>query len=137
VPVPVIVLPEIDPDPVPTVEEVKEKVASLPEIVPEAVPASVVRPKLVKPMVPVPLKAVPLWVIVAFRLPVTSYLVSVHVPAHVPTRACDDPPPVVVVTEEVEVVVLVVVLQPTINRLNNKTHATIIPDFIIFLLRRD
>jgi len=118
-PVPTMVLPVIAPDPVPTVPEPKSKITLLPEIVPEAVPVSVPivgsptkTPTLVKPMLPVPLKADPVCEIVALKLPPTALGMSYQVPDHVPTIACEVPPVVLVVElDDVldEAVVVVVV----------------------------
>lgn len=118
-PLPLIVFPLIIPLPNPTGPELKEKVPLLPEMVATAVPLSVEKVKPwgfspAKPMEPVPFNVDPVWLIVAFKPPVTSY-VSSHVPTHVPTSACvgatvEVVVELVVVVVEEEAVVLVVVV---------------------------
>ena len=104
-----MVFPLTVPDPVPTVGALKVKVTLLPEIVPLAAPASADKPRPDRPIAPPPVNTVPFCAMVTAKLPVAEYLVSVHVPVQVPTRACE-PAPVVVVTDEAVVVVVAVVL---------------------------
>jgi hypothetical protein len=85
VPLPLPLVPVRVPMPDPTEAEVNVKLMVFPETVPEAVPVCTpAKPKMDRSMSPVPPNVVELCVKIAFIVPETPYLVSVHVPDHVP-----------------------------------------------------
>jgi hypothetical protein len=95
VPLPLPLVPVRVPVPDPTEAEVNVKLMAFPEIVPEAVPVCIpVKPKMERSISPAPPNVVELCVRTAVIVPETPYLVSVHVPDHVPVvegNAADDP----------------------------------------------
>lgn len=95
VPVPLPLVPVRVPLPDPTVAEVNVKLRVFPEIVPVAVPVWIPpNPAEVRSMSPVPPNVVELCVRTAVIVPDTPYLLSTHVPDHVPAvegNAADDP----------------------------------------------